>query len=75
MFPCNDCAKLIIQSGIKKVIYICDKYADTEPTKASKILFKLAGILYEQFIPKRKKIIIDFETLSASSIKSKNQEY
>ena len=60
MFPCNDCAKLIIQSGIKRVVYICDKYAHTEQVMASKIMFKMAGIIFEQFKPKRQKIEIDF---------------
>ena len=36
LFPCNECAKAIIQSGIKEVIYISDKYAETDATKASK---------------------------------------
>lgn len=63
MFPCNDCAKLIIQSGIKRVVYLCDKYAETEQIKASKILFKLSGVLIEQFKPRRNKIVIDFESL------------
>ena len=63
MFPCNDCAKLIIQSGIKRVIYLCDKYAHTEQIKASKIMLNMAGIVIEKFIPKRKKITIDFDTL------------
>lgn len=61
MFPCNDCAKLIIQSGIKRVVFLCDKYAHTEQTKASKIMFKMAGIQMEQFKPKRKRIVIDFK--------------
>ena len=61
MFPCNDCAKLIIQSGIRRVVYLCDKYALTEQIKASKILLKLAGIQMHQFVPKRKRIIIDFD--------------
>ena len=61
MFPCNDCAKLIIQSGIRMVVYLCDKYALTEQIKASKILLKLAGIQMHQFVPKRKRIIIDFD--------------
>ena len=60
MFPCNECAKIIIQSGIKKVIYLCDKYHDSEQTKASKILFRMANIAIEQFIPKRESITIDF---------------
>ena len=61
MFPCNDCAKLIIQSGIKRVVYLCDKYALTEQIKASKIMLKLAGIQMQQFVPKRKRIVIDFD--------------
>ena len=68
MFPCNDCAKLIIQSGIRRVVYLSDKYADTEQIKASKILLKLADVEMEQFIPKRTKIIIDFDTFSANSV-------
>ena len=62
MFPCNECAKLIIQSGIKRVVYICDKYSETEQIKASKILFQMAQIQLEQFIPTRSKIIIDFNS-------------
>ncbi|CAF0793847.1 unnamed protein product [Brachionus calyciflorus] len=65
MFPCNDCAKLIIQSGIRRVVYLCDKYAHTEQIQASKIMFKMSGIQVEQFVPKRKKIVIDFSTLEA----------
>ncbi len=49
LFPCNECAKAIIQSGIKEVIYFDDKYKDMNMTKASKRLFDLAGIKYRQF--------------------------
>ena len=62
MFPCNECAKIIIQSGIKKVIYLYDKYSTSEQTQASKILFRLASIVCEQYIPKREKITIDFSS-------------
>jgi dCMP deaminase len=62
MFPCNDCAKLIIQSGIRRVVYLSDKYSSTEQIKASKILFSLAGIQTYQYKPKRSKIIIDFDS-------------
>ena len=48
LFPCNECAKLIIQSGIKEVIYLCDKYADTESVIASKMMFDNAGVKYRQ---------------------------
>lgn len=48
LFPCNECAKAIIQSGIKEVIYLSDKYKDTDSTIASKILFDKCGVLYRQ---------------------------
>ena len=48
LFPCNECAKLIIQSGIKQVIYLDDKYANTEGTIASKRLFDMCGVKYEK---------------------------
>lgn len=46
LFPCNECAKLIIQSGIKEVIYICDKYKDTDEVKASKKMMDECGVKY-----------------------------
>ena len=48
LFPCNECAKAIIQSGIKKVIYLSDKYANDEIFKASKKLFISAGVTFTQ---------------------------
>lgn len=48
LFPCNECAKLIIQSGIKEVLYICDKYADTDGVKASKNLFDTCSVKYRK---------------------------
>lgn len=44
LFPCNECAKAIIQSGIKKVVYESDKYGDSPSVIVSKKLFKAAGI-------------------------------
>lgn len=46
LFPCNECAKAIIQSGIKEVIYLCDKYSDTDSVKASKKMFDVCGVKY-----------------------------
>ncbi len=46
LFPCNECAKLIIQSGIKEVVYLCDKYADTDAVIVSKRLFDTCGVKY-----------------------------
>lgn len=48
LFPCNECAKAIIQSGIKKVVYESDKYADTEGVKASKRMLKSAQVQLQQ---------------------------
>lgn len=44
LFPCNECAKAIIQSGIKKVVYESDKYSQTPSVIVSKKLFKAAGV-------------------------------
>lgn len=49
LFPCNECAKAIIQSGIKEVIYGEDKYADTDGVKASKRMFEMAGVKIRQY--------------------------
>ena len=51
LFPCNECAKALIQSGISKVIYYSDKYADTDSVKASKHMFNLVSIEYEPYQP------------------------
>lgn len=60
LFPCNECAKAIIQSGIKEVIYISDKYADTESTIASKRMLACAGVKLTQF-ESSKNINISFD--------------
>jgi dCMP deaminase len=44
LFPCNECAKVIIQSGIREVVYASDKHEKTETTQAAKRMFELAGI-------------------------------
>ena len=49
LFPCNECAKAIIQSGIKEVIYESDKYADQVSFQASKKMFEMAGVTYRQY--------------------------
>lgn len=59
LFPCNECAKAIIQSGISKVIYQCDKYADSDSSIASRKLFDAAGVIYEQYTPTGREIVLD----------------
>lgn len=58
LFPCNECAKAIIQSGIKTLIYAEDKYADTSSVRASKRMLNAAGIRYYQYHPTGRKIEI-----------------
>lgn len=60
LFPCNECAKAIIQSGIKRVVYLSDKYADTEATIASKLMFDKARITYSAYQPCGRKITLEF---------------
>lgn len=55
LFPCNECAKRIIQSGIKEVIYLSDKYADKDAFKASKLLFDSCGVKYRKLDEKHQK--------------------
>lgn len=48
LFPCNECAKSIIQSGISEVVYEDDKYADTDSVQASKVMLRSAGVQLRQ---------------------------
>jgi len=48
LFPCNECAKLIIQSGIKKIIFEDDKHKDSDAHKASIKMLDAAGVTYEK---------------------------
>lgn len=63
LFPCNECAKLIIQSGIKEVIYMSDKHATREHTIASKMLFDKCGVNYRQYEPNESRVVIDFNEI------------
>jgi len=65
LFPCNECAKMIIQSGIRSVIYLDDKHKAKPSTIASKKLLDMAGVTYTQLKPKTKRIVIDFEEIMA----------
>ncbi len=58
LFPCNECSKAIIQTGIKKIIYLDDKYADSIETRASKKMLDLAGIKYEKYEGKIREVIL-----------------
>ena len=60
LFPCNECAKAIIQSGVKEVYYLSDKYADSLSTLASKRMMNSAGVKYIQLRTRLKEIVLDF---------------
>ena len=59
LFPCNECAKAIIQSGIKEIVYMSDKYADADGTIASKKMFDMVGLKYRQYEPSGRRLVIE----------------
>lgn len=48
LYPCNECAKLIIQSGIKEMVYLSNKYENSDSTLASKRMFEAANVKTRQ---------------------------
>lgn len=56
LFPCNECAKAIIQSGIAEVVYMSDKYSESDSVLASKRMFDTAGVKYRPYNMTNKKI-------------------
>jgi dCMP deaminase len=61
LFPCNECAKAIIQSGVAEVIYLSDKYSHTSPTLASRKMFEAAGIRLTPFEGHTDTITLNFK--------------
>ena len=61
LFPCNECAKAIIQSGISEVIYLSDKYDGSDPSVASKRMLTTAGVTYRKVESQVSKIELSFE--------------
>jgi dCMP deaminase len=61
LFPCNECSKAIIQSGIKEVIYLSDKYDGSDVSIASKRMLDTAGVAYRKAEVKRKNIELSFD--------------
>jgi len=49
LFPCNECAKAIVQVGIKEIIYLDDKYHDTVMEQAARKILDMAGIKYRHY--------------------------
>lgn len=61
LFPCNECAKAIIQCGIKEVFYISDKYAESSETIASKKMLRAAGVAINKIKPKSEVMTLSFK--------------
>lgn len=61
LFPCNDCAKLIIQSGIKEIIFMDDKYKDSDNNIAARRMFDAAGVKYTKL---SKNLVVTIDEVS-----------
>ena len=68
LFPCNECAKLIVQAGIKEVVYLSDKFKDkdgklkeTDSVKASKKIFNECGVKFTEVKLNKDKVEIDLQ--------------
>ncbi len=61
LFPCNECAKAIIQAGITKIVYLSDKYKDTDGTKASKRMLQAASVEFQQLQITDNEIVLKFK--------------
>jgi dCMP deaminase len=67
LFPCNECTKMLIQSGIRQVIFLSDKYHDTVSCRASRRMMDMAGVKYVPFVPDKPTIGIDFAHEAATA--------
>lgn len=63
LFPCNDCSKVIIQAGIREVVYMSDRYHDTDSCRASRILLQMAGVELRNYIPSAASIAIEMSNV------------
>ena len=61
LFPCNECAKSIIQSGVREVVYLSDKYHDTPSVAASRKMLDAAGVVYRQIKPTKASLVLKFD--------------
>jgi dCMP deaminase len=61
LFPCNECTKAIIQSGISTVVYLSDKYEQSDSARASKLMLDKAGIAYRKVVASVDRIVLSFD--------------
>lgn len=60
LFPCNECTKAIIQSGISEVIYLSDKYEGTDAARASRMMLEKAGVTCRKVTAGIDKLVLSF---------------
>ena len=61
LFPCHECAKAIIQAGVKEVVYLSDKYNGTASDNASKRMLNAAGVKLTKMKPTKAQIVLNFD--------------
>ena len=61
LFPCNECTKAIIQSGISTVVFLSDKYEQSDSARASKLMLDKAGIAYRKVVASVGRIVLSFD--------------
>ena len=61
LFPCHECAKAIIQSGVKEVVYLSDKYNGTVSDNASRRMLQAAGVKLTKMKPTKAQIVLNFD--------------
>ena len=62
LFPCHECAKAIIQSGVKEVVYLSNKYDGTASVEASKRMLNAAGVTLTAFKPTKAQLVLNFKS-------------
>lgn len=63
LFPCNECAKLIVQVGIKEVVYLSDKYNGDPVFVAARKIFEMAGVATRQLTPNKQEIKLNLNII------------
>jgi dCMP deaminase len=59
LFPCNECAKAIIQVGIKEIVFLDDKYHDHLESQASRRILDMAGVSYRKYVGRKVDIRVE----------------
>jgi len=61
LFPCENCAKMIIQAGIRRIVYLSDRYHDTDGCRASRIMLKCAKVELQQYTPSISHLHVEYD--------------